>query len=216
MNKHLKEILTSLNECNILNDIILIGSWSLFFYKYIFIDFKPTLKTTDIDFYVPNAKKIKEKHNLTQSLRELNYEMINDQLTNKTKYISYDGFEIEFLTNLNRGGLSCVKLGNTGIYAESLPYVEIFSGNYIEVEFEGIKLKVASPASYVIQKLLINSDRKQDKAIKDIESIKNVLLYLNASNKSRNELADLFKSLPKKWQKRISKTTTEYQIDLNL
>ena len=167
----LVEIMKALNDEGVLNNVILIGSWCLLFYKYIFEDFSPLVRTTDIDFYVPNVKAIKEKNSLVKSLKAINYDIIHDSLTHKSIFISPDGFELEFLTRQNRQQLACVKLGNTGVYAEALSYIEIFAGNYIEVEFFGINVKVASPASYIIQKMLINKDRKEKKE-KDIEVYK--------------------------------------------
>lgn len=211
---HLKEILSALDKDNILKDTILIGSWSLLFYDRIFLDFEPEVRTTDLDFYVPNAKAIVSNGGLTDTLKELNYEMIMDSLTSKTTFASVDGFELEFLTKLNREGLACVKLGNTGIYAESLSYVEIFTGNYIDIEYDGLNVKVASPASYILQKLLINDKRPLVKREKDIQSIKKVLFYVKASSKSFEELKTLYESLPKTWKRKIDKITKEFDIDL--
>ena len=151
---------------------------------------------------MPNPKAIKDKGGLMNSLKSLNFDMIHDTLTLKSSFISPDGFELEFLTKLNRDNLSAVKLGNTGIYAESLSYLEIFSGNYISVNYDGIKVNVASPASYILQKLLVHENRK-DKKEKDIQSINHVLSYVNSSKIYLNELRTLFDSLPKKWQRKI-------------
>lgn len=201
--QQLKNILLVLQKENILENTILIGSWCLLFYKYIFENFSPTVRTSDIDFYVPNAKSINEKDNLVRSLKMINFDPTYDILTNKTKFISPDGFELEFLTKLNRNNSPCVQLGNTKIYAESISYLEIYSANYIEVNYDGILVKVASPASYILQKLLINQRRTPEKQEKDIESIKNVLPYILISKKYSAELKGLFESLPKKWKKKI-------------
>ena len=211
--KHLNEILNVLNDEGILKNTILIGSWCLLFYKDIFENFVPTIKTTDIDFCVPNPKSIKEKNNVIKSLNKIKYDIFQDTLTNKSTFISPDGFELEFLTKLNRNQLTCVRLGNTSIYAESLPYVDIFFGNYVEVEYGGMLIKIASPSSYVIQKLLINNQRK-DKKEKDIESIKNVLMYIHTSKKYFEELRALYDTLPKKWKTEIDKVSNQNNIDL--
>ena len=211
--KHLREILQVLSEANVLNDLILIGSWSLLFYREIFLNFEPSIRTTDLDFYVPNAKSIKTKGNIINTLKDLNYDLVCDILSNKSRFISPDGFELEFLTKLSRDNLRCIKIGNTRIYAESLPYVDIFSGNFIEVDFDGIKVKVATPASYILQKLLINEERKE-KAEKDINSIKEVLVFVKASQKSINELKDLFESLPKSWKRKIGKILSNNNLEL--
>ena len=115
--KHLRDILSVLHEEGVLNNVILIGSWCLLFFKYLFNDYNPTVRTTDIDFYVPDVKSFKTKYGLVDSLKEINYDIIQDALTHKSSFISPDGFELEFLTKLNRYQLACVKLGNTGIYA---------------------------------------------------------------------------------------------------
>ena len=201
--KELKEILFELDKSNLLKDLILIGSWTQLFYKKIFENFKPNIRTTDIDFYVPNVRTINETKSLIKSLKSRTYILNRDTLSNKTKFQSANGFELEFLTNLNREHLSTMKLGNTGIYAECLPYLDMFTGNYIEVEFEGLMVKVASPASYILQKLLINSDRKT-KSEKDIESVKYVLNFVKSSKKYSYELTSLYESLPKSWKNKIN------------
>ena len=55
--KHLNEIFKALEDSNILKDIILIGSWSLMFYREIFLNFKPTIRTVDVDFFNVELEK---------------------------------------------------------------------------------------------------------------------------------------------------------------
>lgn len=207
----LNEILKVLDNEGILKNVILIGSWCLLFYKYIFDGFRPIIRTTDVDFYVPNIHAIKEKTNLINSMKEINYDLISDTLTQRSTFISPDGFELEFLARLNRNRLSCIKLGDTGIYAESLPYIEIFSSNYITINFNNMSLNIASPSSYIVQKLLIINSRKEKKE-KDIVSIKEVMTFIKASNKYKSELASLINSLPKKWKRLIKKNALENDI----
>ena len=211
--KQLKEILLVMSNEGILKNIIMIGSWCLLFYKYIFDNFEPSIKTTDLDFYVPDVKSIRGSSGLINSLKEINYDVVYDSMTHKTTFISPDGFEIEFLTKLNRNQVACVKIGNTGVFAESLSYVEIFSANYLEIDFYDIPVKVASPASYVIQKLLILETRKL-KEEKDIKSIENVLFYIKASGKYVDELKKLYESLPKKWKKKVNDSLNNNNIIL--
>jgi len=154
-------ILHTLDENNILKDLILIGSWSLLFYTQTFDDFVPPIRTRDIDFYIFNINRMQNSPNITEPLKKINFDVFYDTLTRKSRFVSPDGFELEFLTNLNRSGLTCVKIGNTGIYAESLPYIDMFMTNYVEVSYEGLRLKVPSPSAFVLQKLIINRDRRK-------------------------------------------------------
>ena len=94
-NNDLMSVLKILDDEGILKDAILIGSWSLIFYQEIFENFSPLIRTTDIDFYIPNVKKIKEKNNLIGSFKINNYDIVHDSLTNKSTFISPDGFEID-------------------------------------------------------------------------------------------------------------------------
>ena len=109
--QHLKEILKILQNEGLLNDLVLIGSWSLLFYSEVFLNFKPSIRTTDVDFYVPDAEHIVCKGEIVQSLRAINYDLVHDILTNKSRFISPDGFELEFLTRLGRNRLPW-SLGN--------------------------------------------------------------------------------------------------------
>ncbi len=211
--KQLKEILEVLEKEGILKNIIVIGSWCQLFYKNIFENFRSTIKTIDVDLFVPNPKSVTEKNGIISEFKNINYDIKQDIITNKTIFISNEGFRIEFLTILNRDYLTCVRLGSTGIYAESISSLDMYVGNYIEVNYYGIQVKVASPASYVLQKLLINNKRGE-KAEKDIQSVKVVLWYIITSKKYFNELHSLFASLPKKWQKQIKETAEKNDIEL--
>ena len=196
-----------------MNNIIIIGSWCLFFYRYIFESFHPLLRTTDIDFYIPNIHSIREKHSVISSMKKVNYDIVYDVMTRKSVFISPDGFELEFLTNQNRNSLACVRVGNTGIYAESVPYLGIFSASYINVEFEQLNIHVASPSAYVLQKLLI-CDARKNKKQKDMESISYVLRFVKSSIKHLLELKRLYSSIPKKWRKRIDEVCNDHDIEL--
>ena len=181
--------------------MILIGSWCLSFYNSIFEGFVPSVRTTDIDFYVPNSKRANAS-SLSDQLRAINYDHFQDCLTNKSRFVSPDGFEIEFLAKLNKEGFSCVRLGSSGIYAESLSYVDIFETNYIEIMRNGHGIKIASPSAFVIQKILIN-DRRGSKAEKDAQAIDYVMTFISASQKSRAEFYEMFDKLPRKWRKAV-------------
>lgn len=209
----LQEVLETLDKEGILNNVILIGSWSLLFYKRMFESFEPDLRTRDIDLYVPNSKKIKDKFNIVESFRIINFDMFHDCLTNRSYFSTPDGFEVEFITGLTRDNLPSVKLGNTPIYAESISYVDIFKGNYVEVEYNGLKVNIVSPVTYVLQKLLINALR-EEKNEKDIGSVKNVLRHIKTSRKFSDELLNQYNQLPKKWKKKIDQTAKESGIEL--
>ena len=155
----MRRVMKALNEAGALPHCIVTGSWAMYFYKSIFEDFHPRVETTDLDMYLPDPKSAKAE-NLPMLLRELSYIRSDDTLTGKTTFLSSNGFEIEFLTVPDRTMSPVLRVPGMSIGAEALPKMAPIGWNYVEIEWEGMRLKVASPASFIIQKLLINEERK--------------------------------------------------------
>ena len=86
---------------------------------------------------------------------------------------------------------------------------------FIQVKFNDLLVNVVSPVSFVLQKLLINKERKpESKKAKDIDAVKYVLEFVKASNKYNKELELSFNEYPKKWKKAILDTANSYDIKL--
>lgn len=101
--------------------------------------------------------------------------------------------------------------------AEALPKMAPIGWNYVEIDYEGMQVKVASPASFVLQKLLINEERKPEwKKAKDLEAVKYVLGYVKASKKYAEELKKSIEEAPRKWRKTILDTAKNHNIDLGI
>lgn len=209
--ERLKEILNVLREEELLDKIILVGSWALFFYHEIFANFDLGLRTTDIDFYVPIPSNFKDKFGIIKSFKAINYDVRMDTLTNKVVFFSPDEFELEFITGLTRQQLSTVRLGNTPIYAESLPHLHLYNDQPLTYSFEGMTIRLASPGAYVFQKLLIIHLRNK-KASKDVESLAYVLNYIIHQPKLLEDLISKSKVLSKKAKITIIKNAKTFQI----
>lgn len=200
--KKMLDIIAALHKSGLLKNCIISGSWAMFFYKEVFEGFSPPIATTDFDIFLPSVSKVKEC-NLNKLLIDLDYLRDDDCLTGKTKYYSKDGFEIEFLTVPDRTMNNVVKISSMGIGAEALPKMKVAEWNYITVKYSGYDVNVPSPASYCLQKLLINKERIETKRVKDIDAIKYILGYVFASTKYREEFKESLKCAPKKWKKAI-------------
>lgn len=206
------DIIEALDRSGLLRNCIISGSWAMFFYKEIFEDFVPSIATTDFDIFLPKVSKIKEG-NINKLLIDLDYLRDDDSLTGKTKYYSKDGFEIEFLTIPDRAMNNVIKIHSIGIGAEALPKMKIAEWNYVTIKYNGYDVNVPSPASYCLQKLLINKERTDAKKAKDIDAVKYILGYVLASNKYRAEFIESFNSAPKKWKKAIIETIEANKLD---
>ena len=99
-----------------------------------------------------------------------------------------------------------IRIKTIGIGAEALPKMKIIKWNYITIKYDKYAINVPSPASYCLQKLLINKDRKEEKKKKDIDAVKYVLGYISVSKKYREEFIDSYNKSPKKWKKIIKET----------
>jgi len=93
------QILKKLDENNVLKDIILIGSWTLHIYKSYFNSEEiPIKRTLDVDFLIPNPPKIKNKINVPELFKKLNFNEIINKSDNYIKFVHPD-LEVEFLIN---------------------------------------------------------------------------------------------------------------------
>lgn len=108
-----------------------------------------------------------------------------------------------------------IRVKGLDVVAEALPKMAPAGWNYVQVEFNGYSVNVVSPVSYVLQKLLINKERKPEfKKEKDIKSIKYLLPFIYASKKYNCELKESFTKYPKKWKTAILETATNYNIEI--
>ena len=204
-------ILQDLDKSNILPYCIISGSWSLYFYKFLFDNFVPPIATTDFDIFLPDVRKIKES-NISSILSEREYYRNDDILSGKTTFLSKDGFEIEFLTLPKRNSNNVLIVEGLRIGAEVLPKLAPLKENYITVIYHGMNINIPSPSSYCLQKLLINKDRKQNKQLKDIDGVKYVLNFINASKKYSDEFISLYMKFPKKWKNSVDCIIKEYSL----
>ena len=76
----MRNVLNALHKANALKDIIITGSWAMYFYKQIFDDFIPRVETTDLDLYLPNPKRA-SGNDLPAKLSKDSYIRHNDYIT---------------------------------------------------------------------------------------------------------------------------------------
>ena len=138
---------------------------------------------------------------------------MNKYLIRQPKKIHFsDGFEIEFLTKLRRNQNAVVKIASMGVNAETLGNLDIFDNGYIEVDFEGYSVKVASPSVYVMQKILISKKRSDEKFRKDLESLLLVYEEIKKNDLHMNQYMELVNSLRKSTRKKYN----DYIVNNNL
>jgi len=203
------EVLRRFNKEGILDGLILIGSWCLYFYKDYFkktpyIDIA-ALKTRDIDFLVPIPPKIRKSVDVPELLKDLGF--VTDFKGSKG-YIKLDHPDLilEFLVpERGRGSSLPYKLPQLGLNATSLRFLSFLIDNVIRVKVEDFYINVPHPANFALHKLIIYQRRiREYKALKDKNTAIEVLKALLDKGDSRIVKKTL-DSIPRKWKNKVMK-----------
>ena len=164
------QMLIEFHKYGILNDIILIGSWVLPIYQYYFSNSPeiPILRTSDIDFLIPNPPKLTIKIDIPKILEGFDFEEQVSLLGNYTKFVHPD-LEIEFLyPEIGRRINKTVIIKEYNIIAQPLRYLYLIQNHILSVEYHDILVKVPEPAVFALLKFLLTIKRK------NIEKKKNI------------------------------------------
>lgn len=207
------EILRRFDKAGILKDIILIGSWSAYFYNEYFtgtsyLD-RAALKTRDIDFLIHDPAKIRREVNVPELLHDLGFIIIYKGNKGYIK-LEHPDLLLEFLVlEKGRGIDRPFPLPKLGINAVALRFLNFLSSNTIKVKIEDFYVTLPHPANFALHKLIIFQRRfKEDKAVKD----KNIAIEILQSLIDKGEtgiVRQVFNSVPQKWQKKIIKGLEE-------
>jgi len=203
------EILRRFNSVGILKNLILIGSWSAYFYNEYFagtpyLD-RAALKTRDIDFLIDNPARIKDEVNVPGLLSDLGFVIVYKGNKGYIK-LEHPDLLLEFLVlEKGRGTDKPFLLPKLGMNAVALRFLSFLSINTIKVKIEDFYVTLPHPANFALHKLIIFQRRfKQDKAVKDRNIAIEILKSLIAKGES-SIIKRVFNSIPKKWQGRIIK-----------
>jgi len=126
--------------------------------------------------------------------------------------------DIDFLIrNINkpREGIKLepYEVPSFGIKAEGLRNTNLLIDNIAVIEVKNIKIAVPTPQAYLLQKIIINNQRK-NKAEKDYLGIENLLENIKVSDLEFQKLKDLYTILTKKQKKIIRKFLNDNLFEL--
>ncbi|MCX5775320.1 MAG: GSU2403 family nucleotidyltransferase fold protein, partial [Firmicutes bacterium] len=156
-------LLKVFDNVGLLPYVVLVGSWAEYFYQEMLEGFIPSIRTTDIDFYFPRGKKPATKIDVFTELRSIGYLYEENRGDESSRFVKVGGFEIEFLTHPGRDERKIFKIEYADINAICLDKLDIFNKKGTIVSWAskrvGVTVNLPSPATYIIQKLVINADR---------------------------------------------------------
>ena len=193
------EVLSRMQKAALLEKILVIGSWCIYFYRDYFRDktYSSSIRTRDIDFLVPIPTKFKKKTDIPEMLKDLGF--IEDFHRKGLIKLIHPELIIEFLVpQKGKGRDTPYPLPELGINAQALRFLDFLIENTIKLEFNNLKLNLPHPAAFGLHKLIISSRRiKEEKRIKERwEAIR----ILNALIKQgeKEKIKNLFESMPRR------------------
>lgn len=198
------EVLKRLDKAGVLQDIILVGSWCVYFYKDHFpeMGLLSRIRTRDMDFLIPTPLKIRTTINMADILKDLGF--IMDFQGEGHVRLTHPELIIDFLVaEKGRGWNGPYPIKALGITAQPLRFLNLLLDNPITLKSHGILLKLPHPINYAFQKLIISNRRKNlEKKAKDrIQAIEVLRAIIEKGEGVR--VKQTFQKFPPKWRKSI-------------
>lgn len=210
------ETINILSKNKILEHIVLIGSWAEYIYEesgYL-RNFDANLKTRDIDFLIKNINKPREGINIVEILEKEGFETSIDYISGIFKFFKGKDLEIEFIVReIGKGQVEPYNVPSFGIKAEGLRHTDLLLRNITIIEINNIRITVPTPQVYLLQKIIINNQRK-NKADKDYLGIENLLENIKSSDLESKKLKDLFLMMTKKQKKTIDNFLSDNLLEI--
>jgi len=204
------KVLEKLDREGILQHLIVVGSWCVYFYKHQFKDaFRLTSwRTKDIEFDTSLIGKLQKPRNITAILKGLDFVM---KLHGDAGYTTFEHPDIivEFLVPQKGDGIADrYRLPGFGIHPQPIRYLSFLVKDVMTIEYKGLSVKVPHPANFAVHKLMISIERKDpEKARKDREqALATWNMVVELGDKER--LITLCSGLSKKQRKSVKAALT--------
>ena len=211
------EVLRRLQKAGLLEDVILIGSWTTVFYKAYFKGFdrlkRYALVTRDLDLLVDHPGRVKGKVDVPHLLEDLGF-VISFVGSKGYIHLIHPDLIVEFLTpERGRGVDGPVPLKNWGMNATALRFLDFLVKDKITISFEGIDVVLPHPARFAMHKLVVAQRRtKKDKAQKDNIIAVDILNDLIDSGEA-SLVHSVYKEFSLPWQKKIVAALKKQEAD---
>lgn len=200
----LKTVLKKFKDVGLLDEVILIGSWSMYFYTKYFSKTKyiPSIRTRDIDFLVPLPIRSGKKIDVVAVLKDDGFLVTFDH--KGLMKLEHPEIIIEFLVpEKGKGTNRPIKLPKLGVNAQALRFLNLLAQNTITIELDEIKVKVPHPAAFGLHKLIVAERRKsEDKFLKDKSAALSVIDALVKAGEAP-QIKEMFENMPSPWRKKV-------------
>ncbi len=200
-----KNVLEIFSKNGLWNEgVELIGSWCFLLYQKHFGAKPYPLRTNDIDFLISIPYRGKKVFDVGHALEELGFKP-GFNSDGSVYYWSTD-LKVEFLAPERGKGLErALSVKALSLKATPLRFMDMLFQNSVTVREDGLSIRIPSPLSFCLHKLIIARRRKRpDKKQKDIEQAVYTLPAVNTQ-----EFKESFQAMPKKWRGSVEKSLAE-------
>ncbi len=211
------KVLKRLNESGVLRHIVLIGSWCIPLYREYFrgSEYRTSITTRDVDFFVPLPLGIKNRVDIETVLKGLGFVI---GFRGPEGYISFNHPELilEFLVaDRGAGSDKPYKLDQLGVNAQPLRFLNLLTRKLISVKVGDIRISLPHPALFALHKIIVSEKRsRKEKSFKDLDSAVRIMTALIDKGEA-NKLKFFFDGFTPKLRKTIVNTLkSNGQLDL--
>lgn len=207
------KILREFDHLGLLRELMLIGSWCLYFYR--FEDQDPTrypsFRTLDVDFLIPHPRQIKQEIDIPELLKQMGFVSTYNRANDFVKY-DHPELSIEFLIpELGKGSNHAQKIEKLHIRAQALRYLGFLADYPKVISYRGLQIRAPEPAAFALHKLIVSTRRsKSEKGARDLEAAVGLLDHLFSKPSQLTRIQSILNSLPKPWVKTIMSVAQEH------
>lgn len=214
----LLQVLKEFDKVGILNQLMLIGSWCLQFYRFHFEapETLPAFRTMDVDFLIPKPNQIQNEIDVPSILKNKGFVPTFNRSSGIVKY-DHPELRLEFLVpEIGRGLSGPQEIRKLHIKAQGLRYLNFLTTYPRLISYEKLSICVPEPAVFALHKLIISARRlNQTKQKSDLETAVGLLDFLYARPNEVGRIKSILKTLPKKWVKTILSVSEKHFPRLN-
>lgn len=210
-------ILERFNKAGILEDLVLIGSWSIYFYKSYFNSktYSTFIRTRDLDFLIPLPPRFKQNTDVYKLVEDLGFLEVFQGSKGYMK-IEHPDLTIEFLVpERGKGSDRPYNVPQLKVNAQPLRHLDFLVKNVIPLHCNNLVINVPHPAAYALHKFIIFKRRiNKDKQERDIEGALRVFSELIKKGEHKI-IKEIFGTMHKKWQRAVIqnlKSIEEFEI----
>lgn len=188
-----------LNQLNLLDNVILIGSWAEYIYTFIYSNHSTyELVTRDIDFIFKNTPSPAISRTVLNTWLEKGYFFEEDILIPITRLYKDADFQLEFLWNLVGKHKDYVHIPALGFNIPALRDLDFLIEHTFKFNYEKFTVSVPRVSAFVLHKILIHHKRTLAKRQKDARSILFLINIIQQNADEKNNFILIYGQLTSK------------------